>query len=522
MQETVPMATINTAVCAGSEESAGESSVYKDWPEIPSTEEPIHKELVPAPRYSLEMIHKEFIMCASFHESAFVDVESKIDKNMAFLDNYASQILCLPALDNDKDSSTKVFLTEADVPELSQNRQEVLKALTGKTQEEKENCVEKCVFPGYDRTVLPGNLKAPWILENIAKVQKLKERTGKTILKLLLSEKSIAIFQDCFWWFFLQRFKPQQIEQDYLFDRISETFVALFCSIPHDIKDIFTQMYPDYLSQAIFTAFDKAFPQSRALFNGEIKAEIVDLIFQWVSGIKPVPCSWKKWDLDDFDYQKNYQNSNEKVITTPSRNLTDVRRRLEFNLDNLFEEARQPNLPRTLGTEDKDIPKKESHSIGPGPEFHHVLFQLGSHSLLVSNYLKKHHFTGCIHGISRHRIKRTEISHLPPVGPTYEDIIKETQRVRKSLQQDYDILETKTQKELAEIQQQNVNVKYKIEKMKQELSSGVKLNSTLLLERLKKMPFSSQLFRKKDLTIQNVLDADYEHEQITEQTLVML
>lgn len=50
-------------------------------------------------------------------------------------------------------------------------------------------------------------------------------------------------------------------------------------------------MYPDYLLQAIFTAFYKAFPQSRAQFNGEIKTEIVDLIFQWVSGkYKSVLC----------------------------------------------------------------------------------------------------------------------------------------------------------------------------------------------------------------------------------------
>ncbi|XP_075201926.1 protein FAM227B [Anomaloglossus baeobatrachus] len=492
----------------------------KDWPEIPSADEPLHNECISVPRYSLDMINKQFITYAPFSESAFADVESKIDKNMAFLDNYFSQILCPQALENDKDIPRKVFLTEADEPELSLNRKDKIKPFLKDIHKKEDGEAEKCVYPGYDRTDLPGNLKAPWILQNVAKVQKLKERTGKIILMLFLSEKSIAIFQDCFWCFFLQRFKPQQIEQDYLFDRISDTFVALFCSIPHDVKDIFIQMYPDYLSQSIFAAFYKAFPQSRAQFNGGLKAEIVDLIFQWVSGIKPVPCSWEKWDLNVLECQKNYQNCNENVITAQNCNLTGIRR-LEFNLDDLLEEARQPNFPKPLHTEAKDAPQKESHSVGPGPEFHHVRFQLGSHSVLVSNYLKKHQFTGCIHGISRHRIKRTEISHVPPVGPTYEDIITETQSVRKSLKQDYDILETKIQKELAEIQQQNVNVKYKIEKMKQELSSGVKLNSTLLLEKLQKMPFSSKLFRKKDLTIQDVLDAD-ESAPITEQTLVIL
>ncbi|XP_040269953.1 protein FAM227B [Bufo bufo] len=486
----------------------------KDWPEIPSVEEPLHKEMIPVSIFSLDVIHEHFLVNAPLSVSAFGDMESKIDKSLVLLDSYASQMLCLPALDGDKDSLPRVFLTEPETPELSQDAHKNVKAINGINHEEKDNCVENCVFPGFERADLPGNIKAPQILQNIAKVQKLKEGTGK-ISTLLLSEKSIAIFQDCFWWFFLQKFKPQQVEQDYLFDRISDTFVALFCSIPQDVKEIFFQVYPNYLSQAIFTAFYKAFPQSRVRFNGKMKTEIVDLVFQWVSGIKPVPCFWEKWDVSVLECQKNDQNSTEK-INTP-QNLADVRRRLEFNLDYLLEETRHPHLSRTLDT-NKNAITKESHSIGPGPEFQHGLFQLASHSLLVSNYLKRHHFTSCINR-SQQRIKHPEISHLPPVGTTYQDIIKETQKLRKSLQQEYEMLETKTQKELAEIQQQTVIVKDKIEKMKQEVSSSVKLNSTLLLEKLQKMPFSSKLFRKKDLTIQDVLDADNECEPTTEQTL---
>ncbi|XP_066448722.1 protein FAM227B isoform X2 [Eleutherodactylus coqui] len=479
----------------------------KDWPEIPSVEEPSHKELLTVPRYSFDKIHKQFLENAPFSVSAFGDVEEKIDKNVTLLDNYASQILCLPALDDDKHSLARVFVTEVDMPERYQNEQENIK---------------NCVFSVFERTDLPGNLKALQILQNVAKVQTLKEGSGKILLKLLLSEKSVAIFKDCVWWFFLQKFKPQKVEQDYLFNRISDTFVDLFCSIPQDVKDLFFQMYPDYLSQAIFTAFHNAFPQSHAQFNGEIRTEIVDLIFQWVSGIKPVPCSWKKWNLVILECLKNDQNSHENIYMSQNRYLSDVRRKLEFNLDDILDEARQQNLTRTLDTEDKNAPTKESHSIGPGPEFHHVLFQLGSHSLLVSNYLKRHHFGGCLYGRLRHRIKRTEISHLPPIHQTYQDIIKETQGLRKSLQQKYDVLETKAQKEIEEIRHQNVKVKYKILKLEQELSSGVKLNSTLLLEKLQKMSFSSKLFRKKDLTIQDILDDDNECEPATEQTFIML
>ncbi|XP_072004366.1 protein FAM227B isoform X3 [Engystomops pustulosus] len=493
--------------------------LLKDWPEIPSVEEHLYTELIPDHRYSLDMIHKQFLVNAPFSVSAFGNMEAKIDKNIALLDNYVSHILCLPAQDDDKHSSARVFLTEADMPVPSKNVQEKIKPFSRINHKEEDLSAESFVFPGCDKTDLPGKLKAHHILQNVAKFQKLKEGTRKIISTLLLSAKSVAIFQDCFWWFFLHIFKPQKIQQDYLFDRMSDSFVSLFCSISLDIKDHFFQIYPDFLSQAIFTAFYKTFPQSRTQLNIEFKTEIVDLIFQWVSGIKPVPCSWEKWDLGILEM--NDEISHEDINFSLNCYVTDVRK-LKFNLDDLVYEARQLHVPKTLDIEGKDTPTTESHTIGPGPEFRHVLFKLGSHSLLVSNYMKRHQFTGCIHERPQQRIKRTEILHLPPAGPTYQDIIQETQNLRNSVQMKYEMLEAKTQKDLAEIQHQNAKVKCKIEKMKQELSSGVKLNNTRLLERLQKMPFSSKLFRKKDLTIQDVLDADDECAPTAEQTLVML
>ncbi|XP_072258513.1 protein FAM227B [Pyxicephalus adspersus] len=327
------------------------------------------------------------------------------------------------------------------------------------------------------------------------------------------------MLKDCFWWFFLHKFKPQQLAQDHLFDSLSDSFVALFSCVPTDIKDFFFKMYPNYLSQAVFTAFYKAFPQSLPQLNGEFKSEIVDLIFQWVSGIKPIPGSWQKWDLHFLENNDQYSKGN--VTLPPESQPNEVRRHLEFDFDSLIQEARESNLPKTGDREEKDYPMKESHSIGPGPEFQHTLFQMGQHSLLVSHYLTRHKVKDFIQGGSRNKLKRTEISKVPPVGPTYQDVIKETQQMRKNLQQDHEMLEARTQKELAEIQQQNVKVKCQIEKMKQELSSGGKLNTTLLLEKLHKMSFSNKLFMKDGLTIQDILDAD-ESEPDSEKTLVTL
>ncbi|KAM5171888.1 protein FAM227B [Mantella aurantiaca] len=538
----------------------------KNWPEILCLEEHVPGEVLSTTNFSLQMINEDFLRIVPFNSKGFEDLEAKIAKHMTVLDRYTSQIIHLATSEDCFSSVTRAFVTEIEFLELSRKAQDKIELpipyilvpfsgieLLGMLQDgggtldpgteiewpqlqveastsmaisrihyyEKENLIENCVFPGINRTDLPGHLDATQILQCISETEQYQKQRGKFLSKFLLSEDSVALLKDCFWWFFLHKFKPQQLQQDHLFDRVLDSFVALFCRVPSDVKDFFFKIYPNYLSQAVFTAFYKAFPQSFPQFNGEFKSEIVDLIFQWVSGIKPSPGSWKKWDLN-FLEKNNHQPSKENITLSIESQPNEVKQHLEFNLDKLIQEARESNLPVTVDAEEKDSPMKESHSIGPGPEFHHALFQLGGHSLLVSNYLKRHKLKDFIHIGSRHKLKRTEILKITPVETTYQHIIRETQKIRKGLQQEYEMLETKTQKELAEIQQQNVKVKWQIEKMKEELSSGEKLNTTLLLEKLHKMPFSSKLFMKDSLTIQDILDDDDDDpEPVSEKTLIM-
>ncbi|XP_034757827.1 protein FAM227B-like [Acipenser ruthenus] len=74
-----------------------------------------------------------------------------------------------------------------------------------------------------------------------------------------LSEASVAVFKDGFWWYFLHKFK----------------------------------VYADCLAQAIFSAFYEAFSMSHNHFGDDFKTELTDLICLWVSGIKPLPFIWK-------------------------------------------------------------------------------------------------------------------------------------------------------------------------------------------------------------------------------------
>ncbi|XP_068131511.1 protein FAM227B isoform X2 [Hyperolius riggenbachi] len=476
------------------------------WPEYPFLEEYPPVEIPSLNRFSPKNIYEEFLRRIPLDSQVFDDLEAKIAEDMTRLSIYASQIFYLSISEDCLCPVTRAFVTEVDLLELSQKAQEKFEEFTRITCEEREKRVEDCMFPGLNRTDLPGNLKATQILQVLAESNHYQVGCGKALSKYLLSKESEAILKDCFWWCFLHRFKPQHLEQAHLFDRIADCFVTLFCHVSPDIKDLFIKLYPDYLSQAVFTAFYKAFPQSCPQFNGEFKSEIVDIIFQWVTGIKPIPGSWSKWDLHYLG-KKQEQFSNGKVSNPLESQPDDVKWRLEFNLDDLIQEARDSNLPKN-STAEKKLPVRESHSIGSGPEFCHTLFPLGGHSLLVLNYLKRHKMKDFVPAGSRNKLKRSEISKLPPAGRTYQDVIKETQNTRKSLQQKYDRLDAKTQQEQLEIHQQNVIVKKQIERMKQELSTGVKVNTSLLLNKLHKMPFSSKQFLKDSLTIQDVLDAD--------------
>ncbi|KAM9181587.1 protein FAM227B [Mergus octosetaceus] len=112
-----------------------------------------------------------------------------------------------------------------------------------------------------------------------------------------------------------QHFQPNQEDQDHFFDRIAENFVVLFLLVPIEAKDtfffqvnehlytvlfLFWYVYPDCLSQVIYVMFCEAFPESIKNFDDDFKDGLVDLIFQWISGLKPRKCVWKKWNLESF------------------------------------------------------------------------------------------------------------------------------------------------------------------------------------------------------------------------------
>ncbi|XP_024305633.1 protein FAM227B isoform X19 [Homo sapiens] len=137
-------------------------------------------------------------------------------------------------------------------------------------------------------------------LKKYHKKKKIMERVFKIWKTHFLSEASIALLHDSFWWWFLHKFRPDRENQDCLFDRISESYVTLFMSIPLSRKDAFFQIYPDCLAQAIYATFHEAFPESSYLFNDEFKEDLGNNIFLWCSGLKPQKGFWIHWKLKEL------------------------------------------------------------------------------------------------------------------------------------------------------------------------------------------------------------------------------
>ncbi|XP_022442789.1 protein FAM227B [Delphinapterus leucas] len=181
--------------------------------------------------------------------------------------------------------------------------------------------IEGCNFPGFrtnELTQLPRHLNAERIYLFILKAHNFDGKIFKIWKTHFLSEASVALLHDSFWWWFLHKFKPDRESQDSLFDRISESYVSLFMSIPLSRKDAFFQVYPDCLAQAICATFQEAFPKSTDFFNDEFKEDLGNNIFLWLSGLKPKKDFWTHWKLNELS-TKTIHGSKK----TPSESIKD-------------------------------------------------------------------------------------------------------------------------------------------------------------------------------------------------------
>ncbi|XP_070279360.1 protein FAM227B isoform X5 [Myotis yumanensis] len=356
-------------------------------------------------------------------------MEARLQECSILLKNHASKILEWENIISEKGTPGKLEKYEAFL----KNHHKKKMIMLSDEMETAKN-IEGCIFEGFktnELSQLPRHLDAERIYLFVLKAHNFDEKLFKLWRIYFLSEASIAVLHDSFWWWFLHKFKPDKENQDFLFDRISESYVTLFISIPRSKKDAFFQVYPDCLTQAIYVAFQEAFPESTDLFNDEFKEDLGNNIYLWLSGLKPQKGFWTHWKLKDLTTTTIHGTKKapaksvyERIIRSQERIMNTI----DFNMTKIFKIPSGYTLSTSKDESRILKPSAKSHYNSPGPEFSRVLFNIGGHSPLILYYLKMHELTGIYNTLRRPKIRITEISKEPSPAPTYRDIIKEANR----------------------------------------------------------------------------------------------
>ncbi|XP_069452651.1 protein FAM227B isoform X3 [Ovis canadensis] len=290
-------------------------------------------------------------------DDAAIAMESRLSKCSILLKNHASEIFEWNRIISRTISHGKLKQYKAFLKKYHKEK----KIMLSDEMETKKD-IEGCDFPGFrtnELTQLPRHLNAERIYLFILKAHNFDGKVFKIWRTHFLSEASIALLHDCFWWWFLHKFKPDRESQDCLFDRISESYVSLFMSIPLSRKDTFFQVYPDCLAQAIYATFQEAFPESSNLFNDEFKEDLGNNIFLWLSGLPPQKGFWTHWKLKELStttIHGSRKMPSKTIKDMIARNQERIAACIDFNMKILQnpkayttpafkEESRPPKLP---------------------------------------------------------------------------------------------------------------------------------------------------------------------------------
>ncbi|XP_075387408.1 protein FAM227B [Tenrec ecaudatus] len=191
-----------------------------------------------------------------------LDMETKLKECSLLLEDHVSKLL---EWDTTISKTASYGELEKHKKFLKKYYKKTKKIMLSDDMETKKN-IEGCTFSGFKASELPQlprHLDAERIYLFILKAHNFDEKIFKIWKTHFLSEPSIALLHDAFWWWFLYKFK----------------------------------LYPDCLAQAIYATFQEAFPESSNLFNDAFKEDLGNNICLWMSGLKPQKGFWKKWKL---------------------------------------------------------------------------------------------------------------------------------------------------------------------------------------------------------------------------------
>lgn len=475
-----------------------------EWPERITSEGPLtigdNEKLFKNPD-EVENILRE---AAPFEMNELDSLEQILQDTEKLLFKYAEQIVT---------DNTKLVLVDdqfmvvpkgknvIDIDKHLEGRTKKKKTLVESIAEQKKKSIEHCTFPGFregELTELPAQMETPQILNQVTKAQNFRSGFKKFWKKIFLSEASVAVTQDSFWWFFMHFYeKNRHAEMDKLYDRISDSFVALLLSVNPEIKDKFFLVYSDCLAQSIFTAMWECFPESQRLFDAKFKEELIVNVWEWVSGLIPPPETWKRWNLRYLGRMANKGTGDDKGASniTSVVNLSgQVENNLDFDgfmrilqrleMDALHDQTSRENTKVTIASsvsvaESRNaimpaaptiIEEPESHQIGPGPTLQRIAFNTLGKSPLVAHFLYKRELQDLETPMKR--LTRTQVTSLPPKAPTYREVIKDTLQKTETLSRQYEKACIQTAQELHNIEMKKRKTTQDIMKLQKDLSNA--------------------------------------------------
>ncbi|XP_052818243.1 protein FAM227A-like [Mya arenaria] len=172
----------------------------------------------------------------------------------------------------------------------------------------KPKFVELHQYPGYDPTELtelPEDVPAQDMMRKATDAMMdlgRKPQYRPDFERWFYSPMSQAVFQDMFWYLFLDKFQSSQNAQIKLFNRAAFNYVKLMLFVKNPAyRDVFFNDYPSLMSQSLYTAFCYCFPDSYRQFGEEFKEDLVALVYGWIAGIKPAPRIWLRWNMEKLE-----------------------------------------------------------------------------------------------------------------------------------------------------------------------------------------------------------------------------
>ncbi|XP_070093069.1 protein FAM227B isoform X16 [Equus przewalskii] len=285
-------------------------------------------------------------------------MESRLEECLILLENHASKIFEWNRVLSKTSSHEKLERYKAFLRKYQKKKKIMLSA----EMETKKN-IEGCNFSGFktnELTQLPRHLDAERIYLYILKAHNFDEKVFKIWKTYFLSEASIALLHDCFWWWFLHKFK----------------------------------VYPDCLAQAIYAAFQEAFPESSNLFNDEFKQDLGNNIFLWLSGLKPHKGFWTHWKLNKLATTTIHGTKkipSDAVKDCIARSQERITASIDFNMAEILKNPRAYTLLTSKEEPRLSSLTTKSHYSSSGPEFNRVLFNFGGECAHIA-------FTHGIHG----------------------------------------------------------------------------------------------------------------------------